>query len=75
MGWIKVMGSDGMVYLYSGITEPEKVMDHLLDELHKSHEDEKEMIKAMIKHHEESPLCVITGKEKIPFDKEIHSNL
>lgn len=74
MGWIKVLGQDGNIYLYSGITEPNKVLDHLLEQLSVS--EDKQLINSMIKHHNEvHPLCVITGKEKILYNKEIHGNL
>lgn len=80
MGWVKVcLGSN--LYIVEGITDPALVRDYLLEQLH--HEKQKNdpynsmvlHFKEMLKTHEKTPISILTGKDRIPYDENLHGNL
>lgn len=71
MGWVKIQGRDGKIYLCSALTEPDEVMNHLLEQ----YDEKPEETIVMIELHKVAPIIIITGNENIPYDENIHCNL
>ena len=74
-GYVKWMSDDGQIWLIEAETNPEKVMDALLDQLNDAKtEGEKYAVSSLIKQYELTPNMAFIKKnpKKILYNPELH---